>query len=72
MKLVKRLKQNVQQMPRLSARDLEMRSVSAERKKKTDADRSWRSSAFKKREKHKESKWKNRPLPRVNKLHRLT
>ena len=72
MKLVRRLKKNVQQMPRLSARGSEMRSVSAERKKKTDAGRSWRSSAFKKREKHKESKWKNRQLLRVNKLPRLT
>ena len=49
-----------------------MQSASAERKKKTDVGRSWRSSAFKRREKHKESKWKNKPLPQVNKLPRLT
>lgn len=72
MKLVKRLRQSMQQMPRPSARGSEMQSASAERKKKTDAGRKWRSSAFKKREKHKESKWRNRPSPRVNKLPRLT
>lgn len=72
MKLKKRLRQSEQQMLRLNVRGSEMQSVSAERKKKTDAGRSWRSSAFKKREKQKESKWKNKPLPRVNKLPRLT